>query len=143
MAGRAGRAGLDTVGESVIFAKDSRRLEAIRALMGAAPREISSCLFTGAESPEALNQLKRVVLEAVTSGLVRSKEDMKRYVSSTLMATLQSKTFDVVEAITKQALQELQKEHFIMWTKDGVRAACGLATPPHSPAAAPRFRCAG
>lgn len=44
MAGRAGRAGLDATGESVIFARDERRFEAIKTLVHAAPNTLTSCL---------------------------------------------------------------------------------------------------
>lgn len=122
MAGRAGRAGLDTVGEAVIFARDQKRLEALRELVFSKPKTLTSCLYSGEDNPDAHNQMKRVVLEAVTSGLVRSKEDMRRYVTSTLMATLQRGAADTpVHRITKQALTDLQNEKFIMWTKDEAR----------------------
>lgn len=67
--------------------------------------------------------MKRVVLEAVTSGLVRSKEDMKRYVTSTLMATLQKESYETVLQVTRDAITDLQKEKFIFWTPEGLWAA--------------------
>lgn len=118
MAGRAGRAGLDTVGEAVVFARDQKRLEALQELINSKPKMLTSCLYSEGNNAEARNQVKRVVLEAVTSGLVRSKDDMKRYVSSTLMATLQKDSFDNVVRVTKEALGDLQKEKFIVWKDD-------------------------
>ncbi|KAM7297612.1 DNA polymerase theta [Ixodes scapularis] len=84
MAGRAGRLGMDTHGESVLVCKTSERGLAER-LCGAEPPPIGSSLAgTGAATPA----LKRALLEVVASGVASSPEELSLYWRCTLQHAL-------------------------------------------------------
>ncbi|KAG0422832.1 hypothetical protein HPB47_001354, partial [Ixodes persulcatus] len=84
MAGRAGRLGMDTHGESVLVCKASERGLAER-LCGAEPPPIGSSLAgTGAATPA----LKRALLEVVASGVASSPEELSLYWHCTLQHAL-------------------------------------------------------
>ncbi|CAN8007195.1 unnamed protein product [Ixodes pacificus] len=84
MAGRAGRLGMDTHGESVLVCKASERGLAER-LCGADPPPIGSSLAgRGAATPA----LKRALLEVVASGVASSPEELSLYWRCTLQHAL-------------------------------------------------------
>lgn len=111
MAGRAGRAGVDTFGESILVARDVP-LPRLEALMVEGARPIESCLLEGKKG------MKRAMLEVVAAGVVKTPADVDRYIRCTLLHAMNS--FELVRDSTIAALKWLgQKEHtFIFWDKD-------------------------
>ena len=112
MAGRAGRAGVDTNGEVYIVAKDMSSLELIKKLMKDDPEPIKSCLC------ESRRGMKRALLEVIASGAVKSAEDVDRYVRCSLLANQIS--FGKVVQDTKTALVWLgdKERNVIVWDKE-------------------------
>ncbi|KAK9835520.1 hypothetical protein WJX74_002208 [Apatococcus lobatus] len=111
MAGRAGRAGLDTQGEAIIMANPSTAT-LLSKLMQAGSREITSCLRDTSKG------MKRALLEAVATGAVASGGDVKRFKECTLLqATVGD---EVADSSTKEALRWLCHKHrgFIAWSND-------------------------
>jgi DNA polymerase theta len=112
MAGRAGRAGLDAFGVSILLARESptpTQLAHLRSLGTAAPGQLSSALNH--------NGLMRVMLEAITSGLVRSEDEMGRYMRCTLLCKV-TPDFEEVKRVAFDALTSLQKAKMIKWDVD-------------------------
>ena len=112
MAGRAGRAGIDSEGESYLIAQKGATEPRLLGLMRAAPAPIGSCLTDGKRG------MKRAMLEVVASGAVTDGEDVKRYVSCTLLAA--TSDFDLVVKTTIAALTWLgeKSRNFIYWDKE-------------------------
>eukprot|EP00741_Cyanophora_paradoxa_P020320 tig00021246_g19612.t1 len=81
MSGRAGRAGADAAGESIVLCKPNERDEVLRIMSAPLP-PLDSCL----RDPE--RGLARVLAEAVGSGAVARREDAARFVRCTLLASL-------------------------------------------------------
>ena len=77
LAGRAGRPGYDEIGYSVILASSKRRLnQYVRKFLSAEPEPIKSHL---------LKKMSWAVLASLSSGLVRDEEDLRDFMSSTLL----------------------------------------------------------
>ena len=107
MAGRAGRAGIDDEGESILCIPATRPLNAIIDLVNAPPSPIESCLS------ESKRGMRRVMAEAVGTGVVSTAEDVDRFIQCTLLAA-QLDPGPVVQA-TQSALKSLCHDRFIMW----------------------------
>ena len=109
MAGRAGRAGLDTLGESFLISckgiPDSRLLQ----LMNQDVAPLESCLQGDKKG------MHRAMLEVIATGVVCSPSDVERYVKSTLLAA--TSPFTEVVEFTKRALAWLGKKEqgYIVW----------------------------
>ena len=87
MVGRAGRKGVDTLGESILMCKPSDRSK-VAALLQSAPKPVASCLgrrSKEAGQPDGLLAVKRAVLEAVANGAASTIEDIQRYMSCSLL----------------------------------------------------------
>ncbi|PIK47986.1 hypothetical protein BSL78_15134 [Apostichopus japonicus] len=84
MAGRAGRKGVDTEGESILVCKPNE-MEKAKALISSDLPPVQSCLIQR-EGDELSNSMKRAILEVIASGVAKSPTDVQRYSSSTLLA---------------------------------------------------------
>ncbi|XP_019619912.1 PREDICTED: DNA polymerase theta-like [Branchiostoma belcheri] len=84
MAGRAGRKGVDSQGESVLVCKERERSKATTLIRsGLSP--VHSCLHreTG---QDVSSSMKRAILEIIAGGVARSPADVERYASCTMLA---------------------------------------------------------
>ncbi|XP_062391805.1 DNA polymerase theta [Sardina pilchardus] len=84
MAGRAGRKGVDTEGESVLVCKESERLKGVSLIQGTL-KPISSCLIKK-EGEGVTTSMLRAILEIIVGGVASTPEEVKLYASCTLLA---------------------------------------------------------
>uniref|UniRef100_A0ABM5FQZ1 DNA polymerase theta isoform X2 n=1 Tax=Pogona vitticeps TaxID=103695 RepID=A0ABM5FQZ1_9SAUR len=82
MAGRAGRKGVDTIGESILLCKPSEKSKGIALLQGCL-KPVRSCLI-GHEGEELTSSMIRAILEIIVSGVAGSPDDIQSYTASTL-----------------------------------------------------------
>ncbi|XP_028300327.1 DNA polymerase theta isoform X2 [Gouania willdenowi] len=84
MAGRAGRKGVDTTGESVLVCKKAEHQKGISLLKGTL-QPISSCLVRR-EGDGVTTSMLRAILEIIVGGVASSPDDVKLYASCSLLA---------------------------------------------------------
>ncbi|KAM4700701.1 DNA polymerase theta [Discoglossus pictus] len=84
MAGRAGRKGVDTVGESILVCKSTERSKGISLLQGTL-KPIKSCLLRK-EGVGVTGSMIRAILEIIVGGVADTPEDVRMYTSCTLLA---------------------------------------------------------
>ncbi|XP_067402091.1 DNA polymerase theta [Emydura macquarii macquarii] len=84
MAGRAGRKGVDTVGESILVCKPSERSKGIALLQGSL-KPIHSCLLRR-EGEGITSSMIRAILEIIVGGVASTPDDVWTYASCTLLA---------------------------------------------------------
>ncbi|XP_040891156.1 DNA polymerase theta [Toxotes jaculatrix] len=84
MAGRAGRKGVDTTGESVLVCKETERQKGISLLTGAL-QPISSCLVRR-EGEGVTTSMLRAILEIIVGGVASTPQDVSSYASCSLLA---------------------------------------------------------
>ncbi|XP_072239390.1 DNA polymerase theta [Leuresthes tenuis] len=84
MAGRAGRKGVDTIGESVLVCKQAERQKGISLLKGAL-QPISSCLLRR-EGEGVTTSMLRAILEIIVGGVASTPQDVGLYASCSLLA---------------------------------------------------------
>ncbi|XP_021252962.1 DNA polymerase theta isoform X2 [Numida meleagris] len=85
MAGRAGRKGVDTEGESILVCKPSERSKGTALLQGSL-KPVCSCLLRR-EGEGVASSMKRAILEIIVSGVANTPEDVQTYASCTLLAS--------------------------------------------------------
>ncbi|KAL2311304.1 hypothetical protein Nmel_003004 [Mimus melanotis] len=85
MAGRAGRKGIDTEGESILVCKPSERSKGAALLQGSL-KPICSCLLRR-EGEGVSSSMKRAILEIIVGGVANTPEDVQTYASCTLLAS--------------------------------------------------------
>ena len=114
MAGRAGRAGIDTYGEAVLVCPPDEKESNLAAVVGGKDTPITSSLLKGGRG------MRRPMLEAVCSGAVRSDEDVKYYIECTLMLHAAEDADEKSKAVngTKEALRWLvEKAGYLRWNR--------------------------
>ncbi|WZZ47143.1 hypothetical protein YC2023_043402 [Brassica napus] len=109
MAGRAGRTGIDTKGESVLICKPGE-LKRIMALLNESCPPLESCLS------EDKNGMTHAILEVVAGGIVQTAKDIHRYVRCTLLNS--TKPFQDVVKSAQDSLRWLCHRKFLEWNEE-------------------------
>ncbi|MCD9558469.1 hypothetical protein HAX54_015855 [Datura stramonium] len=109
MAGRAGRTGIDTKGESVLICKPEE-VKRIMTLVNESCPPLHSCLS------EDKNGMIHAILEVVAGGIVQTASDINRYVRCTLLNS--TKPFDDVVKSAQDSLHWLCHKKFLEWSED-------------------------
>ncbi|XP_033029736.1 DNA polymerase theta, partial [Lacerta agilis] len=82
MAGRAGRKGVDTIGESILVCKTTEKSKGIALLQGCL-KPVQSCLLSQ-EGEDITSSMIRAILEIIVNGVASSPDDIQSYASCTL-----------------------------------------------------------
>ncbi|KAM6099160.1 DNA polymerase theta isoform 1-T1 [Theristicus caerulescens] len=85
MAGRAGRKGVDTEGESILVCKPSERSKGAALLQGSL-KPVCSCLLRR-DGEGVASSMKRAILEIIVGGAANTPDDVQTYASCTLLAS--------------------------------------------------------
>ena len=109
MAGRAGRKGIDTLGESYLFCKKNQ-LSSIKSKVLSELLPLESCLI------QSRRGMIRPLMDVIASGVVETVKDVERYIMSTLFA--KQKHFTEVHQVSKAALRFLEENDFVSWMED-------------------------
>ncbi|KAL3819028.1 hypothetical protein ACJIZ3_004933 [Penstemon smallii] len=109
MAGRAGRTGIDTKGESVLICKPEE-VKKILALLNDSCPPLNSCLS------EDRNGMTHAILEVVAGGIVQTASDINRYVRCTLLNS--TKPFEDVVKSAQDSLRWLCHKKFVEWSEE-------------------------
>ncbi|KAL3691255.1 hypothetical protein R1sor_004906 [Riccia sorocarpa] len=109
MSGRAGRAGIDSKGESVLICKPEE-VKRMTTVITAGCEALQSCLTNDKIG------MMRALLEVVAGGMVQTPQDVHRYVRCTLFNSTES--FDHVVKGVQDALRWLCTKKFVEWNKD-------------------------
>ncbi|XP_050213511.1 helicase and polymerase-containing protein TEBICHI isoform X2 [Mercurialis annua] len=109
MAGRAGRTGIDTKGESILICKPDE-LKRIIGLLNENCPPLQSCLS------EDKNGMTHAILEVVAGGIVQTADDIHRYVRCTLLNS--TKPFTDVVKSAQDSLRWLCHRKFLEWSDD-------------------------
>ncbi|XP_048459045.1 DNA polymerase theta [Rhincodon typus] len=84
MSGRAGRKGVDTMGESILVCKNAEKAKGISLIQGCL-KPIRSCLMKK-EGEGVTTSMIRAILEIIVGGVASTPEDVRVYASCTLLA---------------------------------------------------------
>ncbi|XP_028838783.1 DNA polymerase theta isoform X2 [Denticeps clupeoides] len=132
MVGRAGRKGVDTVGESVLVCKESERMKGINLIQGSL-NPISSCLLKK-EGEGVTTSMLRALLEIIVGGVASTAEEVKMYASCTLLSTsITAEEFDQNNCqkeagkrhgAIESCLEWLMENEFIYIQKEGYERYC-------------------
>uniref|UniRef100_A0A8D3CC38 DNA polymerase theta n=1 Tax=Scophthalmus maximus TaxID=52904 RepID=A0A8D3CC38_SCOMX len=123
MAGRAGRKGVDTTGESVLVCKEAERQKGISLLTGAL-QPINSCLVRR-EGEGVTTSMLRAILEIIVGGVASTPQDVRLYASCSLLAASMKcdDKYKSNEETNKGAIEAcvewLMENEFINIQKDG------------------------
>ncbi|XP_059677103.1 DNA polymerase theta [Gavia stellata] len=88
MAGRAGRKGVDTEGESILVCKPPERSKGTALLQGSL-KPVCSCLLRR-EGEVVTSSMKRAILEIIVGGVANTPDDVQTYASCTLASSLKA-----------------------------------------------------
>ncbi|XP_058074387.1 helicase and polymerase-containing protein TEBICHI isoform X4 [Magnolia sinica] len=109
MAGRAGRTGIDTRGESILICKPEE-VKRIAAVLNDNCPPLQSCLS------EDKNGMTHAILEVVAGGIVQTANDIHRYVRCTLLNS--TKPFQDVVKSAQDSLRWLCHRKFLEWNEE-------------------------
>ncbi|XP_043556926.1 DNA polymerase theta isoform X1 [Chiloscyllium plagiosum] len=84
MSGRAGRKGVDTMGESILVCKNAEKAKGMSLIQGFL-KPIRSCLVKK-EGEGVTTSMIRAILEIIVGGVASTPEDVRVYASCTLLA---------------------------------------------------------
>ena len=107
MSGRAGRAGKDVAGESILCVKKKEIREAMHLMNSPLP-PLKSCLSLD------MVGLVRIMNEAIAGKIVKSCEDIERFIKCTLLHA-QIGDYNAVHKAAQKAIKFLAHNRFIMW----------------------------
>ncbi|KAI3353239.1 hypothetical protein L3Q82_019782, partial [Scortum barcoo] len=123
MAGRAGRKGVDTTGESVLVCKEAERQKGISLLKGAL-QPISSCLVRR-EGEGVTTSMLRAILEIIVGGVASTPQDVRLYASCSLLAASmkcddkKESSEETNKGAIEACVEWLMDNEFISIQKDG------------------------
>ncbi|XP_017263452.1 DNA polymerase theta [Kryptolebias marmoratus] len=123
MAGRAGRKGVDTIGESVLVCKQAERQKGISLLNGAL-QPISSCLVRR-EGEGVTTSMLRAILEIIVGGVASTPQDVSQYASCSLLAASmkcdgkKESNEETNRGAIEACVEWLMENEFISIQKDG------------------------
>ncbi|KAK1266849.1 hypothetical protein QJS04_geneDACA019368 [Acorus gramineus] len=109
MAGRAGRTGIDTKGESILICK-SEEVKKIASILNDSCPPLQSCLS------EDKNGMTHAILEVMAGGIVQTANDIHRYVRCTLLNS--TKPFEDVVKSAQDSLLWLCHRKFLEWNEE-------------------------
>ncbi|XP_057700008.1 DNA polymerase theta [Corythoichthys intestinalis] len=118
MAGRAGRKGVDTIGESVLVCKEAERQKGVSLLTGTL-QPIKSCLLR--EKGEGITtSMLRAILEIIVGGVASTPQDVRLYASCSLLAASKEKsTENSNKGAIEACVEWLMENEFISVQKVG------------------------
>ncbi|XP_069022863.1 DNA polymerase theta [Embiotoca jacksoni] len=123
MAGRAGRKGVDTKGESVLVCKQAERQKGISLLKGVL-QPISSCLVRR-EGEGVTTSMLRAILEIIVGGVASTPQDVRLYASCSLLAASvkcdgkKESNEDTNKGAIEACVEWLMENEFISIKKEG------------------------
>ncbi|XP_057553521.1 DNA polymerase theta [Hippopotamus amphibius kiboko] len=112
MVGRAGRKGVDTVGESILVCKNSEKSKGIALLQGSL-KPVHSCLQRQ-EGEEVTSSMIRAILEIIVGGVASTSQDIQTYASCTFLAASMKEGKQGIQK-NKDSLQLEAIEGCVMW----------------------------
>ncbi|XP_051940194.1 DNA polymerase theta isoform X1 [Hippocampus zosterae] len=123
MAGRAGRKGVDTTGESVLVCKEAERQKGVSLLTGDL-QPIGSCLVRR-QGDGVTTSMLRAILEIIVGGVASTPQDVRLYASCSLLAAgmkcngKQDSQEDGNRGAIEACVEWLMENEFISVQKDG------------------------
>ena len=135
MCGRAGRTGLNEIGESIIIVKSDRQgrpippqVELARRLMSGKTAKLASCLHQGPGG----RGMTRLLLEPIANGLIQSKNEIADFVGMTLYQEqcmqCGSSGLELVRKCVFAALDFLKENTFVRWVPKRLEKNCDKTT---------------
>ncbi|XP_078428981.1 MUS308 and mammalian DNA polymerase-like protein isoform X2 [Wolffia australiana] len=111
MSGRAGRTGIDALGESILICQD-QELKRVKCMLNDSCPSLQSCLTEGK------NGMTHAILEVVAGGIVQTPSDINRYVRCTLLNS--TRPFEAVVKSAQDSLRWLCQNKFLQWDQQSM-----------------------